>query len=163
MRQLVLKTHARTHAAFSLVEVALAMAVTAFGLIAIIGLLPHGVQASRDAADNTMAATILQGTLSQCRSQPFNNILICKQYDAAGNCTDPVTIDLTKVVPTLDLDYDQEGIITNAPSYFNLIVNFDLDPNLPSLARVTAVVSWPARSTGARLNNFTNVTWIAQY
>jgi type II secretory pathway pseudopilin PulG len=157
----------KASAAFSLVEVTLALAIIAVALVAIIGLLPQGVQSSRNTADNTMAATILQDAFSQCRSQPFNNILMCNQWNPGGNCLNSVKIDLTVdnvwPVPTPDiLDYDQDGYITNGTSYYRLTIRHSLDPTLPSLARVIAVVSWPALSSSP-LNNVTNVTMIARY
>jgi prepilin-type N-terminal cleavage/methylation domain-containing protein len=155
------------HNGFSLVEVTLALAIIAVALVAIIGLLPQGVQSSRSAADNTLAATILQDTLSQCRSQPFNNIQICNQWNPGGNCINTVKIDLTVdnlglgTIPDV-LDYDQDGYITNGTSYYRLTIRHSRDPSLQSLARVSAVVSWPALSSSP-LNNVTNVTMIARY
>jgi type IV pilus modification protein PilV len=146
---------------FSLVEVTLAVAVVAIGLIAIIGLIPQGVQSSRDAADNTIAATIAHDALGELRSQPFDNIQICNNFDAAGNCIGSVTINLSaSAVKTLD--YDQAGFVTNATGYYKLTIKYDVDPVLPSLTRVTATVSWPAQSASP-LNNITNVTLIARY
>jgi type II secretory pathway pseudopilin PulG len=159
----------KASAAFSVVEVTLALAIIAIALVAIIGLLPQGVQSSRNTADNTMAATILQDTLSQCRSQPFDNIQICNQWNPGGNCINTVKIDLTVdnlglgTIPDV-LDYDQDGYITNGISYYRLTIRHSRDPALlpSSLARVSAVVSWPARSSSP-LNNVTNVTMIARY
>ena len=162
-RSLVTDHRPRTtrRAAFSLVEVTLAVADMAIGLIAILGLIPQGVQSSRAAADNTLAATIVQDTLSELRLQPFNNILICNNFDASGNCIGSVTIDLS-VSGVQTLDYDQAGFVTNATSYYKLTVKHDVDPVISSLSHVTATVSWPAQSASP-LNNITNVTMIARY
>jgi uncharacterized protein (TIGR02598 family) len=50
----------RSRAAFSLVEIVIAMAIIATGMIAIVGLIPVGLQASRDAAVRTTTAIILE-------------------------------------------------------------------------------------------------------
>ena len=50
----------RPHSAFSLVEIVIAMAIIATGMIAIIGLIPVGLQASRDAAVRSTTAIIIE-------------------------------------------------------------------------------------------------------
>jgi uncharacterized protein (TIGR02598 family) len=54
---------------FTLVEVALAMAVAAFALVGILGLFSSGLQSSRGVADNTLAATIANNLIQQYSSQ----------------------------------------------------------------------------------------------
>ena len=46
--------------AFSLVEVALALGIIAFALVAVVGMIPTGLQASRDAVDFTRTSMIAQ-------------------------------------------------------------------------------------------------------
>ncbi len=58
--------------AFSLIEIVVALAVISIGLIAVVGLIPQGLQASRDAADSTLAATIVHDTLNELRVQALN-------------------------------------------------------------------------------------------
>lgn len=131
--------------AFSLVEVTLALAVIAIGLIAILGLLPHGLQASRDAADNTIAATIVQDIFSEMRSQPFTG----PPYNLSAPGSTP------------PLYFTHGGFATNAAGrYFQVAVNWEPQPPL-SLSRVTATVVWPAQAAAPINTNIfvTNVAW----
>ena len=73
MNPLSTASRKQSDSAFSLIEVVLALAVSAIGLVAILGLLPQGLQASRDAADNTISATIVHDIFSTLRASPFLN------------------------------------------------------------------------------------------
>src|SRR5205809_1506701 len=57
----------RLHA-FSLVEVTLALGVAAFCLIAVLGLVPVGVQTNRNATSQTTATNILSSVVSDIRA-----------------------------------------------------------------------------------------------
>ena len=57
-------------AAFSLVELTLAIGIAAFCLIAIFGLVPIGVQTNRNATSQTAATNILSSVLSDIRASP---------------------------------------------------------------------------------------------
>jgi uncharacterized protein (TIGR02598 family) len=143
---------------FSLVEVTLALAVIAIGLIAIIGLLPHGLQASRDAADNTIAATIAQDIFSEIRIDPFNAVNICPPPCVTHNLRDSTS------EPDDVINYDKSGFYVPAGSpnsYFNVRVSYQLQPT-PRLWQVRATVVWPAQSA-APINTNIFVTQVAWY
>ena len=57
-------------AAFSLVEVTLALGVGAFCLIAVFGLLPVGVQTNQRATSQTAAASIMANVIADLRATP---------------------------------------------------------------------------------------------
>ena len=59
-----------TPGAFSLVELTLALGIAAFCLIAIVGLMPVGVQTVRNAASQTAATNILSSVVSDIRASP---------------------------------------------------------------------------------------------
>jgi uncharacterized protein (TIGR02598 family) len=61
-----------TAAAFSLVEVTLALGVAAFCLVAVFGLLPVGVQTNRNATSQTAVTNILSSVASDIRASPKN-------------------------------------------------------------------------------------------
>ena len=62
----------RTHrAGFTLTEIVLALAVIATAFIAVIGLLPSGLDASRQAADSTVVATILEDIHNRLQGRPL--------------------------------------------------------------------------------------------
>jgi uncharacterized protein (TIGR02598 family) len=59
-----------TAAAFSLVEVTLALGIAAFCLIAVFGLVPVAVQTNRNATSQTAATNILSSVVSDIRASP---------------------------------------------------------------------------------------------
>jgi uncharacterized protein (TIGR02598 family) len=59
-----------TAAAFSLVEVTLALGIAAFCLIAVFGLMPVGVQTNRNATSQTAATNILSSVVTDIRASP---------------------------------------------------------------------------------------------
>src|SRR5450759_620995 len=65
---------------FSLVEVTLALAVAAFCLIALFGLLPLGVQTNQSSISQTAAASVLSSVVADLRATPKKS-LTSPQYD----------------------------------------------------------------------------------
>jgi uncharacterized protein (TIGR02598 family) len=65
-----MKLRSRSIAAFSLVEVTLALGIAAFCLIAVVGLVPVGVQTNRNATSQTAATNILSSVVSDLRGSP---------------------------------------------------------------------------------------------
>jgi uncharacterized protein (TIGR02598 family) len=61
-------------AAFSLIELVLALGVAAFCLTAILGLLPVGVQTNRNASSQTAASNIIAIVMSDLRTTPAATI-----------------------------------------------------------------------------------------
>ena len=57
-----------TNSAFSLVEVTLALGVAAFCLIAVLGLMPAGVQTNRNATSQTAATNIIASVIADMRA-----------------------------------------------------------------------------------------------
>ncbi len=71
-RNTALPVPPRTHrAGFTLTEIVLALAVIATAFIAVLGLLPTGLDASRQAADSTIVATILEDVHNRLLGQPL--------------------------------------------------------------------------------------------
>jgi uncharacterized protein (TIGR02598 family) len=60
-------------AAFSLVEVTLALCITAFCLIAVFGLIPVGIQTTRNATSQTAATNIMTAVVADLRATPATN------------------------------------------------------------------------------------------
>jgi Verrucomicrobium spinosum paralogous family TIGR02598 len=63
----------RSSCAFSLVEVALALGIAAFCLIAIFGLMPVGLQTNRNATSQTAATNITAAVVADLRATPKAN------------------------------------------------------------------------------------------
>jgi uncharacterized protein (TIGR02598 family) len=64
----------RTRAGFSLVEVALAIAIVAFAFIALIGLLPTGMQVFRGSMDTANENWIMQDINSILQTTPWSSV-----------------------------------------------------------------------------------------
>src|SRR5262245_55615564 len=60
-------------AAFSLVEVTLALGIAGFCLIALFGLMPIGVQTNRNATSQTRATNIIAAVVADLRATPTFN------------------------------------------------------------------------------------------
>lgn len=123
-------------AGFSLVEVTLALGVTAFCLITLFGLLPLGVKTNQNSISQTAAAAMLSSVMADLRATPKTS-LTSRQYD--------ISIGTPKV-----LYLDAEGrIVTatnpNASPRYRLTITFPSSPAgtfAPTF--VTLKVSWPA-------------------
>jgi hypothetical protein len=61
-------------AAFSLVEVVLAVGVISFAFVAILGLLPAGLTQFRQAMDNSVGAQIAQRVILECQQTDFDTL-----------------------------------------------------------------------------------------
>lgn len=159
--------------AFSLIEVVLALAVSAIGLMAILGLLPQGLQASRDAADNTISATIVHDVFSTLRTSPFTNITNLNSFGFTVNgaiLQNPCNLQTYSLPPpplgnqAAVAYFDQAGFTTNRLNgYYKVILNFQPEPAPPAaVSVVTATVVWPAVAPSP-INTNVFVTKVAQY
>jgi uncharacterized protein (TIGR02598 family) len=73
------------NAAFSLIEVTLALGVAAFCLIAVFGLMPVGVQTNRNATSQTAATNIIAAVVVDLRATPIANPTSSQFGIAFGN------------------------------------------------------------------------------
>jgi len=69
-----MKLRGSLSAGFSLVEVTLALGIAAFCLIAVLGLVPVGVQTNRNATSQTTATNILSSVVSDIRASPKGGV-----------------------------------------------------------------------------------------
>jgi uncharacterized protein (TIGR02598 family) len=86
----------RSKAGFSLIEVALAAGIVAFALIPMMGLIPMGLNASRQAIDTTIQAQIIQQMTGQAQQTDFSKLSTLTSatvtcFDANGNVTTPAS------------------------------------------------------------------------
>jgi Tfp pilus assembly protein PilV len=65
-----MKRSIRVAAAFSLVEVTLALGIAAVCLISVIGIIPVGVKTTRDATSQTAATNIMAAVIADLRATP---------------------------------------------------------------------------------------------
>ena len=137
---------------FTLIEVVLAVAIASIGIIAILGLLPNAIQSSRDAADNTLSATIAQDIFSDMRTQPFNSVDIGKGSH-----------NLNLFSGSDTLNFDGNGFRMPPPTYYEVTIKYQPQPPL-KISQVQATVVWPAFAANpANTNTFTTVVaWYDQ-
>ena len=137
-------------------EVVLALGVIGFAIVAILGILPVGLNTGRSAQDETRAAQIAQTILEGMGSQASAQFTGVKVPVSSGNQT---TIDLsqstsTPAAPALQLYADNDGQISQAAPgaafSIKLITN-----NAPAgfdsgyANQVTVNVAWPAAAATA--------------
>jgi uncharacterized protein (TIGR02598 family) len=121
-------------AAFSLVEVVLALGVMSFALTGIVGLLPVGLSHFRKAMDQTIQSQIAQEVTYMVQRTPFQNI------DSLGSESNPTVTY-----------YDQEGTpVSQKESVYTVSTSAVSDSGLNGLLAPT----WSLDSnTGKALNN----------
>lgn len=134
----------RGRRAFTLVEVALALGIAAFAIVALMGLLPAGLNTSRDALDEQMATDILLEIESDIRQPPWTR-------SPASATTPNLKLNLPVTVdPSTEQTFSQralpigEGQSTEAPYFRSRIVRRS-QPNPAQLAW-HVVVEWPAQA-----------------
>ncbi|MGA2222504.1 MAG: hypothetical protein ABSH21_12165 [Verrucomicrobiia bacterium] len=146
----------------------MAVAVIAIGLLVILGLFPQGLQASRDAADNTLSAMIAQDILNDIRAQSvvnpnFSLSLPSPSLSLCIGCSTSQTLGNNSSDTAW---FDAQGNIvagTDPNRYFKVQASYSLYPGgiLP-LSEVIVTVAWPGQSAApANTNAF--ITMIAKY
>jgi len=126
-------------AAFSLVEVTLAIGIAAFCLIAVFGLVPIGVQTNRNATSQTAATNILSSVASDIRASPKGRSLT-GQYSIRRS---------PGVTTTLFFDgQGQFATSLGANSRYRLTVTIaSANPELYAATFADLKVTWPAAAT----------------
>jgi uncharacterized protein (TIGR02598 family) len=124
----------RFPAGFSLVEVTLALGIAAFCLIAIFGLMPVGVQSSRNAASQTAASNIIAAVVADLRATPKN-----------ANTSSQFNIAFTANPPAMYFDETgQFATLLGANSRYQLNITWN---GSAALRYADLKVSWPAGAT----------------
>jgi len=132
----------RSEQGFSLVEVALALGVAAFCLLAVFGLLPIGLKTQQTAIEQTAATRIVSAVASDLRNTARS---------ATTSALFAITIPANTASSTSISYFDTEGRYSPAispNSRYRLTVTFS--PNNTGGRRATFVhllVSWPAAAT----------------
>jgi uncharacterized protein (TIGR02598 family) len=119
-------------ASFSLVEITVALGIGAFCLIAILGLLPIGVQSNRDSSSQTAATTIMGNVIADMRATP-NGSTTSTQYQVTFGTAKTMYFDgsghfSTSVAPDsryqLNIAFPNSGGGTFAPTYAALTLSW---------------------------------------
>lgn len=128
-------------AAFSLVEVTLALGIAAFCLIAVLGLMPVGVQTNRNATSQTAATNIMAAVVADLRATPKASTTSA-QFGMAYP-TNPCA----NGCPLPPLYFDSTGQFTTA---LGLNSRYQLNTTWygsSALRYVDLKVTWPAAAT----------------
>jgi len=135
----------KSKSGFSLVEVAMALAIAVFCLVVMMGLLPVGLTSSRASTGETAANGILNEVVSDLRAtvptSPIGGAATSQQFKIAipastGNGTTSTTLYFTgQAVST--------GTVLTAGSLYKLTVNFSANTGKTASVGI-AKVTWPA-------------------
>ncbi len=146
----------REEAGFNLIEVTLAVAVVAVGLLAILGLLGGGITAGRSVGDETIASQLAADILAERR--------------AIGYTDTSTIVEIGSLVNTTNYtDYfDAEGFdittTSNAP-YFRVVSEVKAHPVLTDtnqIAQVFITIAWPMGPSSNEVGNVTTRLYITQ-
>ena len=146
-------TRLKSAAAFTLVEVALAMGLASFCLVAVMGLVPLGVDTSQVASDQTTASSILTHVLSDLRATPMIPVS-SPQGTTAKSAEYALTIpdNTARTVSTEPVflyfgDSIQQFSFspTMGASRYRLTVTYLPTTGGRAATGVSLLVSWPAR------------------
>ena len=133
-------------AAFSLVEITLALGLAAFCLISIFGLLPVGITTNKAAIDQTAANGILSGIIADLRATP--RTIPHGQAAASRYYSIPIPANPVLASPgDTTLFFTGEGKMTNTAGQARYRVTVSVLPNGSDVKTATFVrltASWPA-------------------
>jgi uncharacterized protein (TIGR02598 family) len=119
---------------FSLVEVTVALGVTAFCLVAVFGLLPVGLKANQNSISQTAAASILSAVIADMRATP-------------KSASSSVQFGITFGTETT-LYFDNEGKLSSSlgpNSRYQLKIRFPTNGSGTTAATFADLkVTWPA-------------------
>ena len=134
-------------AAFSLAEVTIALSVAVFTLIAISGLLPIGLDSTRDAINQTAANNMISAIISDLRA----TAPAATSSDQFGIAipTDPTNpAALSRASTTLFFNAVGSAVTdSNLDSRYRLEINFLRVDHAQAPLQAVLQVSWPAAAT----------------
>jgi uncharacterized protein (TIGR02598 family) len=133
-----------SHAAFSLVEIVIALGIASFCLVALLGLFPTGLKSAKNTTDQTAAATLLNTIALDLRSTPPGSGNSPLMGIAIGN-TNTTNFFLT-----------ENGVMTNSSTA--LAVRYGVlltQSNSPTTNTTTAQIRvyWPPTLSTNRLGS----------
>ena len=140
--------HNRRQAAFSLVEVVMALGIAAFCLVALLGLMPVGLKTVRDARGDSLRAEILKS---------MGNIAQQTDYSLLGNLAGKkYYFDINGlVVSSTSADAIYEAVLSTGP------VNIPSSSTSTALAGATSVTVAIRRSANTNSEATTHTLFIS--
>lgn len=112
-------------AGFSLIEVVLALGVITFVLVAVLGMIPVGMQTFRESAADTRAAQMARAVFATLRTEPFETVRIGGQE---LNLAELETADWSEPGATLYADNEGALITSVGDAIFTIELRFRQQP-----------------------------------
>ena len=143
-------------AAFSLIEVTLALGVAAFCLIAVFGLMPVGLQTNRNATSQTAATNIIAAVVADLRATP-RCVGISTQFQIRLGTGPGCLSTMTPSAATLYFDSAGQfstSLVTNSRYQLNVTWNNSAPAGLQY---GDLKVTWPASATAANASGSTEM------
>ena len=166
---------ARLPGAFSLVEVALSLAIISFAIIAIMGLFPVAMQTARESNRETRATLIARRIVDELQSLPETNTALVRGPSVTNPGWRITGLDLSSPsVHVLTYDEQGEGLtndiaagafqnpISAAAAHFAAEVRVTPDFPYLGISRVQATVEAPASAPSSRRSRLVFVTLMRQ-
>jgi uncharacterized protein (TIGR02598 family) len=143
-----MKSPLGTSPGFTLVEVALALAILTVGMVGVMALLPVGLDSARQVYNETSAASLARSVLA--------NLQI--NYSALSpnrNLTNEIWFATVEGVRTTS---------SNPPAFFQIAVNWQSSPgapatNQPVSTRAFVTIRWPLAALNANSTNIQTRTF----
>jgi uncharacterized protein (TIGR02598 family) len=150
---------------FSLVEVVLALGVVSFAIVAILGIIPTGLQTSHSSQDETRAAQIAQTILSSMASQAQTQFSSVK-LQTNDSSTIPA-FDLTSTASvTVYANNDAKLSANSAGAVYAISIATNGSPSgfdAGYANQITLTVAWPASAAAANQTKRDFVRIISKY
>lgn len=140
-------------AAFSLVEVVLAMGIISFALIILFALLPVGLKSNNDSLGESQAVNLLQALIADRQATAYSTNSALYNLPAVTNITSQVTGSLYVMEDALTTNaqpaaarYRVSYTIYPATNNFSGATNYPVT-GPPQPVSINFKVSWPAAQT----------------
>ena len=140
----------RFTSAFSLVELTLALGIAAFCLIAVLGLMPVGVQTNRNATSQTAVTNIMAAVIADLRATP-RCLATSSQYQITLGTAPGCQVVISPSPKTLYFDgTGQFSTTLGTNSRYQLNVTWNVTGNCSAaLPCADLKATWPAAATPA--------------
>jgi type IV pilus modification protein PilV len=144
-------------AGFSLVEVVIAIGIVAFGMLAVVGLLPTGIKIARNSAEQAQAANLVAALADSVRGATTTNGTNYV-YSFAGQSHSYVVGGAATTLQISNLTL--EGRMNNAAGRLVAAATITPPANAAANGRAVISVAWPAVAGPAW--NSASGTWDAK-
>ena len=143
-------------AAFSLVEVTLAIGIVSFALLAVVGLLPVGLRSVKNANEQAAAANVMNAIGDALRTASSTDLATFTN-SFAGQTISYITNGSATSVTWTNLTLDGSVETAASPKRLSAVLIITPPTSLSVLGRATVSVAWSAQANPTW--NTANQTW----